>query len=46
MQKFMERALSRLNNNSSIIQRLKISFLILIGLLVIPALVSVSMMAV
>ena len=40
----MDRVLTRLSRGESISDRLRISFLILMGLLVIPALVSVSMM--
>ena len=41
---WMDRVLTRLSRGESISDRLRISFLILMGLLVIPALVSVSMM--
>ncbi len=41
---WMDRVLTRLSRGESISDRLRISFLILMGLLVIPALVSVGMM--
>ena len=41
----MDKLFSRLSASESIASRLRISFLILIGLLIVPALVSVTMMA-
>ena len=44
MRGLLERAMTRLHLGESIVERLRVSFLILMGLLIVPALVSLGMM--